>query len=645
MPLLRFDNVSLAFGHLPLLAHVDFQIEPGERVCLLGRNGAGKTTLLRAIAGAVLPDDGEIWRHDTLRIAHLEQEVPADTEQTVYGVVAAGLGELGTLLAEYHHATHEAGGAQRSTLRRMADLQARIDALGGWNINQKVEMVLTRLGLPADERLANCSGGIRRQTMLAQALVSEPDLLLLDEPTNHLDITAITWLEDFLLDYRGALIFITHDRMFLKHVATRIIELDRGRLTSFPGDFEAYLRKKEELLEIEARAAANFDKKLAEEEAWIRQGIKARRTRNEGRVRALQAMRRERSQRLELQGKVRFGLNTGGLSGKLVVDLRGVSFRYGNKVIVRGLSTTILRGDRIGIIGPNGCGKSTLLKLILGEIEPTSGEIVMGTRLKLAYFDQHRRELDPEKTVRENMTDGSDYVTVQGRSRHVIGYLKDFLFPPQRIDSPVQMLSGGERNRLLLAKIFTQSANMLVFDEPTNDLDVETLELLEDLLADYRGTLLLVSHDRTFLDNVVTSTMVFEGQGKVGEYAGGYEDWLRQSAAAPRREAASRASIPPAVAVAEKPNNKNRKLSYKEQRELEALPKKIEALEAEQARLHTLMGDGDFYRQPSDRIAAAMERLEAVKNELEACYTRWQNLETQARAANDQGTETIRENS
>ena len=635
MPLLRFDNVSLAFGHLPLLAHVDFQIEPGERVCLLGRNGAGKTTLLRAIAGAVLPDDGEIWRHDTLRIAHLEQEVPADIEQMVYEVVAAGLGELGALLTEYHHATHETGVAQRSTLRRMAELQARIDALGGWNINQKVERVLTRLGLPADEHLASCSGGIRRQTMLAQALVSEPDLLLLDEPTNHLDITAITWLEDFLFDYRGALIFITHDRMFLKHVATRIIELDRGKLTSFPGDFEAYLRKKEELLEIEARAAANFDKKLAEEEAWIRQGIKARRTRNEGRVRALQAMRRERSQRLELQGKVRFGLDAGGLSGKLVVDLRRASFRYGNNVILHSLSTTILRGDRIGIIGPNGCGKSTLLKLILGEIEPTGGEIVMGSRLRLAYFDQHRRELDPEKTVRENMTDGSDYVTVQGRSRHIIGYLKDFLFPPQRIDAPVQALSGGERNRLLLAKIFTQSANMLVFDEPTNDLDVETLELLEDLLADYQGTLLLVSHDRTFLDNVVTSTMVFEGQGKVGEYAGGYEDWQRQSTAAPRKEVASHASVPPVVAVAERRNNKNRKLSYKEQRELEALPEKIEALEAEQSKLHTLMGDGDFYRQPSDRIAAAMDRLEAAKNELEACYTRWQSLETQARAAND----------
>ena len=636
MPLLRLDGVSLAYGHLPLLAQVDLQIEPGERVCLVGRNGAGKSTLLRVVTGAALPDEGDIWCHDTLRIAHLEQEVPPDTKETIYEMVAAGLGELGELLTEYHQVTHEAGTRERPSLQRMAKLQARIDALGGWNISQKVETVLTRLGLPADQCLASCSGGIRRQTMLARALVSDPDLLLLDEPTNHLDITAITWLENFLLAYRGALIFITHDRMFLKHLATRIIELDRGKLSSFPGDFDAYLSKKEELLEIETRATANFDKKLAEEEAWIRQGIKARRTRNEGRVRVLQAMRRERSQRLELPGQVRFGLDAGVLSGKLVVDLRRVSFGYGDNVIIRGLSTTILRGDRIGVIGANGCGKSTLLKLILGEIAPTSGEVVMGTRLKLAYFDQHRRELNPDKTVRENMTDGSDYVAVQGRSRHVIGYLRDFLFPPQRIDSPVQALSGGERNRLLLAKIFTQSANMLVLDEPTNDLDVETLELLEDLLADYQGTLLLVSHDRTFLDNVVTSTLVFEGEGKVGEYAGGYEDWKLQRAAARLREL-PKPSAPQlvAAAVTEKTNNRNRKLSYKERRELEALPGKIEALEVEQSELHRLMGDGDFYRQPGAKITAAMERLQALNNDLEACYTRWEALETQARAADD----------
>jgi ABC transport system ATP-binding/permease protein len=633
MPLLRLDNVSLAYGHLPLLTHVDFQVEPGERVCLLGRNGAGKTTLLRVITGVALPDEGDIWRQDTLRIAHLEQEVPPDTEETIFQVVAAGLGELGALLTEYHQLTHEVGAGERTSLQRMAKLQARIDALSGWNIGQKVETVLTRLGLAADQRLVSCSGGVRRQAMLARALVSDPDLLLLDEPTNHLDITAITWLEDFLHDYHGALIFVTHDRMLLKHLATRIIELDRGKLSSFPGDFDAYLSKKEELLEIEARAAANFDKKLAAEEAWIRQGIKARRTRNEGRVRALQALRRERSQRLESEGTVRFGLDADVLSGKLVADLRRVRFLYGDNVIIHGLSTTVLRGDRIGIIGPNGCGKSTLLKLIVGEMAPTSGEVVMGTRLKLAYFDQHRRELNPEKTVRENMTDGSDYVTVQRRSRHVIGYLKDFLFPPQRIDSPVQALSGGERNRLLLAKIFAQSANLLVLDEPTNDLDVETLELLEDLLADYQGTLLLVSHDRTFLDNVVTSTLVFEGEGKIGEYAGGYEDWKRQRMAAPLRELPRHAIAPPAVAAAEaeKNNNKNRKLSYKEQRELEALPGKIEALELEQSELHTLMGDADFYRQPGDEIVAALERLQAVNNELEACYSRWQTLETRAK--------------
>ncbi len=634
MPLLRLDNVSLAYGHVPLLSHVDFQVEPGERVCLLGRNGAGKTTLLRVITGEAFPDAGDVWRQDALRIAHLEQEVPPDTEQTIYEVVAAGLGELGALLTEYYLVTHEAAAAESTSLQRMAELQARIDALAGWNIRQKVGNVLTRLGLPAGQRLASCSGGIRRQVMLARALVSEPELLLLDEPTNHLDITAITWLEDFLLDYRGALIFITHDRMFLKHLATRIIELDRGKLTSFPGDFDAYLSRKEELLEIEARTAANFDKKLAEEEAWIRQGIKARRTRNEGRVRVLQAMRRERSQRLELHGKVRFGLDAGVLSGKLVADLRRVSFHYGDNFIIRGLSTIILRGDRIGIMGPNGCGKSTLLKLILGEIEPTSGEVVMGTRLKLAYFDQHRRELNPEKTVRENMTDGSDYVAVRGRSRHVTGYLKDFLFPPQRIDSPVQALSGGERNRLLLAKIFTQSANMLVLDEPTNDLDVETLELLEDLLADYEGTLLLVSHDRTFLDNVVTSTLVFEGEGKFGEYAGGYEDWKRQRMATPPRERPKQASPRPFAVVAEKRNIKNRKLSYKEQRELEALPEKIEALEVEQSELHRLMGDGDFYRQSGDKITAALERLGAIKNELEVCYGRWETLEGLANSAN-----------
>jgi len=635
MALLRFDNVSLAYGHMPLLAHVDFQIEEGERVCLVGRNGTGKSTLLRVITGAALPDDGEVWRRETLSVGHLEQEVPPDADQSVFQVVAAGSGELGALLAEYHQAAREAGAAERSSLARLSELHARIDALDGWNINQKVETVLTRLGLPADKRLADCSGGIRRQAMLARALVREPDLLLLDEPTNHLDISAITWLEKYLLAYRGALIFITHDRTLVKHLATRIVDLDRGRLTSFPGDFENYLQKKDEFLEIEARSAAKFDKKLAEEEAWIRRGVKARRTRNEGRVKALQAMRRERGSRLEAQGKARFGIDAGDLSGKLVVDLRRVSFAYGENIIVRDLSTAILRGDRVGIIGPNGSGKSTLLKLILGEIAPTGGQVVRGTRLQVAYFDQHRRRLDPEKTVRENMSD-SDYVTVRGRSRHVVGYLKDFLFPPERIDSPVKALSGGERNRLLLAKIFTRSVNMMVLDEPTNDLDVDTLELLEDLLADYQGTLLLVSHDRTFLDNVVTSTLVFEGEGKIGEYVGGYEDWARyrRLVAGERNETPKRAGATPAAARApQKEGDRARKLSYKDRRELEALPGRIESLDAEQAELHALLSDAEFHRQPREKIAAAMERLETVTKELEACYARWESLESQAAAA------------
>jgi len=636
MTLLRCANVSKAYGHLPLLAHVDFQIEPGDRVCLVGRNGTGKTTLLRLITEAALPDEGEIWRRDTLRVAHLEQEVPPDTDQTIFEAVAAGMGELGTLLAEYHHATRLANVAAPATLARLAHLHGRIDALDGWNINQKVETVLTRLSLAADKALIDCSGGTRRQVMLARALVSEPDLLLLDEPTNHLDIGAITWLEKYLLNSRAALIFITHDRTFLRHLATRIVELDRGRLTSFPGDFDGYLRKKDELLDIEIRAMAKFDKKLAEEETWVRRGIKARRTRNEGRVRALQALRQEHAHRISVQGRAYFSIDAGETSGKLVVDLRRVSFGYGENLVIRDLSTRIMRGDRVGIIGPNGSGKSTLLKLILGELLPSGGQVVMGTRLQLAYFDQHRRILDPEKTVRENLTD-SNYVTVRGRSRHVIGYLKDFLFPPQRIDSPVQALSGGERNRLLLAKIFTQSANMLVLDEPTNDLDVDTLELLEELLAEYDGTLLLVSHDRTFLDNVVTSTLVFEGDGKVGEYTGGYEDWerYRLHVEAEHDDVPSRASgLPPARPRAdEKSNGKPRKLTYKEQRELEALPGDIVTLDKEQIELHRLMGDADFYRQPSEKITAMIGRLEAVKLELESRYARWQELELLAQAA------------
>ena len=628
MPLLRLDNVSLAFGHLPLLVGVDFQVDAGERVCLVGRNGTGKTTLFRVITGTAIPDEGDTWRAESLRVAHLEQEVPPDTDQTILQVVAAGLGETGSLLAQYHQIAEESEARDAGSLQHLAQLHSQIESRDGWNINQKVETVLTRLGLPEEKLLSDCSGGTRRQVMLARALVSEPDLLLLDEPTNHLDINAITWLEKFLLNYSGAVMFITHDRTFVRRLATRIVELDRGRLISFPGDFDAYLSKKEELLEIEDRASAKFDKKLAEEEAWIRQGVKARRTRNEGRVRALQALRQEKAQRLEAQGNARFGIDAGAMSGKLVVDVRRVNFCYGENTIIRELSTRILRGDRIGIIGPNGSGKSTLLKLILGELRPTSGEVVLGTRLQLAYFDQHRRVLDTEKTVRQNMSD-SDFVTVRGRSRHVIGYLKDFLFPPQRIDSPVKALSGGERNRLLLAKIFTQSANMMVLDEPTNDLDVDTLELLEELLSEYEGTLLLVSHDRTFLDNVVTSTLVFEGDGRFIEYAGGYDDWERYQRQIPEAPAQPQKRTPaqPTSRPIKQPDGP-RRLSYKEQRELESLPAVIEALEKEQADLHARVGQGDFYRQPSAAITATLERLESLKHDLDASYQRWQDLES-----------------
>jgi ABC transport system ATP-binding/permease protein len=633
VPSLRFENVSLAYGHLPLLAHVDFEIDAGERACLVGRNGTGKSTLFRVIAGTATPDDGTVWRKDGLRIAHLEQEVPPDSVESVFDVVASGLGDLGTLLAEYHQATQQARTADRESIERLAQLQARIELLGGWNVGQKVDTVLSKLNLPPDKRLADCSGGIRRQTLLARALVCDPDVLLLDEPTNHLDIAAITWLEEFLLTYRGALMFVTHDRTFLNHLATRIVELDRGRLTSFPGGFDNYLRRKEEMLEIEARAAAKFDKQLAEHEAWLRQGIKARRTRNEGRVRRLLALRGERRARLEAQGNANFAIDAGTMSGKLVADLRHVSFSYNGQPVIRDLSAYVLRGDRIGIVGPNGCGKSTLLKLILGELTPSAGQVVLGTRLRTAYFDQHRGELDPGKTVRDNLSEGRDFISVRGHTRHVIGYLKDFLFPPERIDSPVKALSGGERNRLLLAKIFAEPVNMMVLDEPTNDLDVDTLELLEDLLAEYEGTLLLVSHDRTFLDNVVTSTLVFEGDGRVGEYVGGYEDWMRARGHASPRAAPTKPKltiVATPIEATDKHDGKPRKLSYRESRELEALPGMIEALEAEQARLHTATSDPAFYQQAGDRIAAAVGRLEEIERELASCYARWEELEARS---------------
>ena len=631
MPLLTLDRAALAYGHHILLDNVNLQIDPGERICLVGRNGAGKSTLMKVINGDIALDDGQLWRQSQLRVAYLEQDVPDAADQTVYNVVAGGLDNVGKLLAQYHHVSQQLAqhGGDELT-ERLAQLQHDIENCDGWLLQQRVETVLSKLELAADVKLAAMSGGYKRRVMLARALVTEPELLLLDEPTNHLDIAAITWIEEFLDSYNGALLFITHDRSFLRRIAKRIIELDRGNLSSWPGNYDLYLQKKAEREEIEAQHNAKFDKKLAQEEAWIRQGIKARRTRNEGRVRALKALRETRRQRREKTGKAIMRVDAGEQSGKRVIEAEHITKAFDGKTIVNDFSTTILRGDRIGIIGPNGAGKSTLLKLLLGELAPDSGNVTIGTRLHIAYFDQQRAQLDLERSVADNLDQGSDTITVNGQSRHVIGYLQDFLFTPQRTRAPVKTLSGGERNRLLLARLFTQPANVLVLDEPTNDLDVETLELLEELLQDYSGTVIVVSHDRAFLDNVATSTIVFEENSQINEYVGGYDDWLRQRKTAPSQNNVKKSPPPPvksATSIQNAPTApKKRKLSYKEQRELDALPDTIEALESEQTDIETQVSDPNFYRGDQQEIAATLARLETLKRELEQCYARWEAL-------------------
>jgi ATP-binding cassette subfamily F protein uup len=635
MPLLRFDKVSLAYGHRPLLEQAKLEIRRGERVCLVGRNGEGKSSLIRLLSGEALPDDGKIWIRPGTRIAHLAQEVSPDSDESVFDIVAGGLAGLGQLISQYHHTATELAHAHTPALtQRLAQLQHELEAGDGWRLEQRVEMVLSRLGLDGDVSMHALSGGWRRRVMLARALVCEPDLLLLDEPTNHLDIEAITWLEEFLVDYPGALLFVSHDRAFLKRLATRIIELDRGALTSWPGSYDDYVRRKQAQLAVEAQHNALFDKKLSQEEAWIRQGVEARRTRNEGRVRALEALREERRRRLNRAGKVELKLEEGRQSGQLVFEAERVEFSFGDTVVIKDFSVRVMRGDRIGIVGPNGAGKSTLIKLLLGELTPTRGQLRRGTKLQVAYFDQQRAQLDPKVTVMDSVGGGSLTVTINGRSQHVAGYLQNFLFPPERLRSPVSTLSGGERNRLLLARLFAQPANLLVMDEPTNDLDVETLELLEELLLEYQGTLLLVSHDRAFLDNAVTSTLVFEGDGRIGEYVGGYTDWLRQrrNPAAPATEALRAKTQIPASA-AEKTRTKSRKLSYKEQREIETLPGKIETLETEHSQLQAAVSAAGFYQQPGEAISATLARLQSVTAELEEYYARWEALESQATAA------------
>ena len=641
MPLVSLEHVSIAYGHLPLLDDASLQIEPRERVCVIGRNGTGKSTLLQIISGDQLPDAGSVWRQPALRIARLVQDVPLSADRPVFDVVAEGLGDLGDLAAAFHHAAVEvAASGTEASLEKLGRLQHALEERDGWRLEQRVELVLERLDLPADAIVDTLSGGWRRRTLLARALVAQPDVLLLDEPTNHLDIEAMTWLETFLADYPGTVVFVTHDRVFLQRVATRIVELDRGRLTSWPGDYATFLRRKEEWLANEAVQNQKFDKRLAEEEAWLRQGVKARRTRNEGRVRALIAMRKERAARRAGAGTVRLPLEMTDRSGELVFEAERVTKSFGANPIVRDLSLRVMRGDRVGLIGPNGSGKTTLLRLIMGELEPDAGEVRQGSNVQIAYYDQQREQLDPDRTVVDTVGDGRDTVTVNGRTQHVHGYLRNFLFAPERAASPVRALSGGERNRLLLARLFTRPANVLVLDEPTNDLDVETLELLEALLVEWPGTLLLVSHDRAFIDHVVTSTLVFEGAGRVQEYVGGYADWLRQRPAA--EEPLSRGTrLPPSPGLRRTSQHgpgpvspavaAPRKLSFREQRELQQLPGRIEELEAEQQRLTTAVGSADFYKEPGETIRLTLARLDALQGEVLDAYARWSELDSRTK--------------
>ena len=629
MALLGMQDVSIAFGGPPVLDRASLYLERGERVCLLGRNGAGKSTLMKVLDGTIAPDSGSVIRETGASVARLEQEVPDDVAGSTFDVVAAGLGDHGQLLARYHDASHRvAVESTEAALRELDRLHHALDASDAWQLYTRVETVLSHLGLDADLPFADASGGHKRQTLLARALVRDPDVLLLDEPTNHLDIDAIEWLEDFLIDRGTTLLFVTHDRAFLRRVATRILEIDRGRLADWGGDYDVYLERKEAALAAEARERAEFDRKLAREEVWIRTGIRARRTRNEGRVRALEALRVERRARRERTGSVKLQAQEAERSGKLVVEVRDASLALGDRTIVRNLSTTIMRGDRVGLIGPNGSGKTTLLRLLIGELAPDSGTVRLGTGIELAYFDQMREQLDPEKSVFDSIADGAELVEIGAARKHVIGYLQDFLFPPDRVRTPVAALSGGERNRLLLARLFTRSFNVLVLDEPTNDLDIETLDLLEELLLDFSGTLLVVSHDRAFLDAVVTSTLVFEGGGTVGEYAGGYSDWIRQRR--PPATVATAANLPkrPApVAAPATTKSKPRRLTFKEATELATLPDRIDALERERAALYVSLSDPAVLRDGS-AVVTARSRLVTVEAEITELTERWESLET-----------------
>ena len=631
MPLVRLDKVALNFGTHILLDDVDFTLKKGSKIGLLGRNGAGKTTFMKVIAGSMQPDSGERWLRPGVEVAWLEQSLPVADEQSVYDMVAGGLEEVGELLKQYHHMIADYENADMAKLERV---QGALEAKQGWSLGQKVDTVITQLQLPADKLMSQLSGGWRKRVALARALVREPELLLLDEPTNHLDVPAIEWLEKQLQEYNGAVLLVTHDRTFLQNVVNKIVEIDRGHLYEFEGTFQKFLDFREQQLASEERANKLFDKKLAEEEVWIRQGIKARRTRNEGRVRALEALRLERGARRELEGSAKFKLNTTVSSGKIVAALENISHSFGERPVIKDFSTTVMRGDRIGIVGANGAGKSTLLKILLGKLTAQEGTVKLGSKFEVAYFDQLREHLDMEKNLIDNVSGGSDYIEINGQSKHVISYLGDFLFAPDRIRTPAKALSGGEQNRAILAKVFSRPANILVLDEPTNDLDIETLELLEDILLKFDGTVLLVSHDRQFMDNVVTSLMVFEGDGKIGEYVGGYSDWARKGGKLFSFEDSEKSSRGSSTKqLEEKPEPKkapSKKHSYKDQRELEALPAKIEALEISQSELEQHMSKPEFYDNQVDggkSVEQTLKQVAEVQSQLEKAYERWEDLE------------------
>ena len=638
MALIKISNAQLAYGDHALLDKAEFLLHSHERVCLVGRNGAGKSTLMKVIAGEVLLDDGSVQRQNELVVSRLEQDPPRNAEGSVFDYVAEGLADAGRVLREYHHqldlVTED---PSEANINKLARIQEQVDHHNGWQLDTRIAAVLESLKLEPTVLLTDLSGGWQRKAALARALVCNPDILLLDEPTNHLDVTTIEWLEGFLKDFRGSIIFISHDRAFIRSMATRIVDLDRGQLTSFPGDYEGYLDGKEEMLRVEAEQNSLFDKKLAQEEVWIRQGVKARRTRNEGRVRALKELRNERSDRRDVVGKADMQLQDANRSGKIVFEAKNISYSYGNKPIVNDFSFNVMRGDRIALIGANGCGKSTLIKVMLDQLQVTGGDFHCGTKLEVAYFDQYREILDPEKTVIDNLADGKQEVTINGKTRHALGYLQDFLFHPRRARTPVKALSGGEKNRLLLAKLFLKPNNLLVLDEPTNDLDIETLELLEDILANYQGTLLLVSHDRQFVDNTVTTSWIFEGDGVVNEYVGGYHDAQSQRANSYANQAKEQAAQ---IELAKKkkaeqeqkqqqetPKRVGKKLSFTLQHELAALPKKIEDLENEIAKLQALVNEPAFFSDPKNDTQATLTALTKLEAEFEVAFERWEELD------------------